>query len=137
MSVVVERRADGTYVTIRAEQAGVSQVIGELALTGPVATLDLVITADLVAGTVQASVRVDGAEPATVVGTAFMPFDVMSWFSPQARGGILTSHGAPPPAWSRCTTPSAPPDESAAPPKTLASCPLVAWRHGVPRVHHR
>ena len=94
VSAVVERRADGTYVTIRAEQAGVSQVIGELALTGPVATLDLVITADLVAGTVQGSVRVDGAEPATVVGTTFMPFDVMSWFSPQARSGILTSHGS-------------------------------------------
>ena len=31
VSAVVERRADGTYVTMRAEQAGVSQVIGELA----------------------------------------------------------------------------------------------------------
>ena len=114
VSAVVERRADGTYVTIRAEQAGVSQVIGELALTGPVATLDLVLTADLVAGTVQGSVRVDGVEPATVVGTAFVPFDVMSWFSPQGRAG--DPHLArlrPPPAWSRCTTRSAPPDRKA------------------------
>ena len=49
---------------MRAEQAGASQVIGELALTAPVPTLDLIITADLVAGTVQASVRVDGVDPA-------------------------------------------------------------------------
>ena len=94
VSAVVERRAAGPYVVIRAEQDGVSQVIGELALTAPVAALDLVITADLVAGTVQGSVRIDGADPATVVGTAFVPFDVMSWFSPQARSGIVTSHGA-------------------------------------------
>jgi hypothetical protein len=93
VSVVVERRDTGTYVTVRAEQLGVSQVIGEMPLTAPVATLDLQLTADLVAGTVQASIRVDGLDPATVVGTAFVPFDVMAWFSPQGRAGIATSHG--------------------------------------------
>jgi hypothetical protein len=94
VSVVVERRVDGPYVTVRAEQDGVNQVIGEQALTAPVATLDLILTADLVAGTVQASFQVGDVGPPVVVGTAFVPLDVMAWFSPQGRSGVVTSHGA-------------------------------------------
>jgi hypothetical protein len=93
VSLVVERRDAGAYLTVRAEQGGASTVVGEQALTSPVGTLDLVITADLAAGSIQASVAVDGGTE-TVVGTSFVPIDVMSWFSPQGRAGVLTSHGA-------------------------------------------
>jgi hypothetical protein len=91
--VVVEQRDTGPYLTVRAEQGGVSAVIGEQALTGPITTLDLVITADLAAGSVQASISIDGAAD-TTLGSAFVPSDVMSWFSPQGRAGVLTSQGA-------------------------------------------
>jgi hypothetical protein len=93
VSLVVERRDAGAYLTVRAEQGGASTVVGEQALTSPVGTLDLVITADLAAGSIQASVAVDGGT-GTVLGTSFVPIDVMSWFSPQGRAGVLTSHGA-------------------------------------------
>jgi len=93
VSAFVERRDTGPYLTVRAEQGGVSTLLGEQALTAPVGTLDLVITADLVAGSIQAAVSIDGAAD-TVLGASFVPTDVMSWFSPQGRAGVVTSHGA-------------------------------------------
>jgi hypothetical protein len=97
LSVVVERRDTGTFLTVRGEQDGVSAVLGEQALTGPVSSLDLVITTDLVTGSVQASAAVDGGAEAPI-GTSFVPTDVMSWFSPQGRAGVVTSHGAAAPS---------------------------------------
>jgi len=89
----VERRDTGAYLTVRAEQGGLTTVLGEQALLTPVSTLDLVLTADLAAGSIQASVSIDGGAD-TVLGTSFVPTDVMSWFSPQGRAGVVTTHGA-------------------------------------------
>jgi glucose/arabinose dehydrogenase len=95
--VRVESRGGTPSVVVWYEQNGTGSVVAEVPLAvDPAAahTVDLVIHADVVAGRLTASYRVDSDDPAafTAVAAAATPTDVMRWFSSQAKAGVLTSH---------------------------------------------
>jgi glucose/arabinose dehydrogenase len=92
----VECQGDGKqHLTIWYEKNGVGSILTSILLSNPsAATLDLFITGDPVAGTLQAAYRVNSSNAADIVtfGAATAVPDVMRWFSRQSRAGIMTNN---------------------------------------------
>ncbi|HUR18796.1 MAG TPA: Ig-like domain-containing protein [Acidimicrobiales bacterium] len=93
----VENHNGVPSITLFFEQNGSGTILaGPTALPSPgtISTLDLFITADVAAGTLTASYRLNSSNGAdiTTFGPSAAPNDVMRWFSSQARGGILVSN---------------------------------------------
>jgi hypothetical protein len=91
----VEFRSGVPTLILFVEQGGTGRTIGTVALPNPgsVTTLDLFLTLDLGAGTVQAGYRVNSDTGAiTSYGAAQAPGAVLAWFSRQAKAGVVVSN---------------------------------------------
>jgi glucose/arabinose dehydrogenase len=92
----VECQGDGKqHLTIWYEKNGVGSILTSVLLSNPsAATVDLFITGDPAAGTLQAAYRVNSNNAADVItfGAATVVPDVMRWFSRQSRAGIMANN---------------------------------------------
>jgi hypothetical protein len=91
----VEARNGVPTLILFIEQNGTGKTIGTMAVPNPgsVTSLDLFLTLDLGAGSVQAGYRVNSDTGAiTTFGAPQAPGAVLSWFSRQAKAGIVVSN---------------------------------------------
>ena len=96
LKIEAEHRVDknGVFITVLREQNGATATVGQVKVANPaaVATLDLALSADLESGAIQAKYRINSDGAWTNLGPLYYPTQVMRFFNPQSRAGILVSH---------------------------------------------
>jgi hypothetical protein len=96
LKIEAEHRVDknGVFITVLREQNGATATVGQVKVADPsaVATLDLALSADLETGAIQAKYRINSDTTWLNLGAPYYPPQVMRYFSPQSRAGILVSH---------------------------------------------
>jgi hypothetical protein len=94
--IEMEHRIDknGVFITALREAVGKTGTVGQVKVTNPasVTTLDLLIAADLETGGLQAMYRINSDTTWQKLGAPWYPTQVMRFFNPQERAGILVSH---------------------------------------------
>jgi hypothetical protein len=94
--IEIEHRIDknGVFITFLREQKGGSATLGQVKVASPatVSTLDLSLVTDLETGGIRARYRINSDGAWTNLGGTFFPTEVMRFFHPQARAGILVSN---------------------------------------------